>query len=96
MIPHNLHIVKSEYLDGYTIRLTFSDGTVNDVCFGDWLLKHPHPQYDKYRNLSLFKEYAITKFGDIYWGVTWDLAFPVENLYFNNLEENYEELCVEY
>jgi hypothetical protein len=90
MIPDNLHIVKSEYIDGYTIQLSFSDNSTQNVDFGDFLLKHPHPQYDKYRNIALFKKYKTTQFGDIYWGKHWDLAFPVENLYFNNLEKNYE------
>ena len=88
-IPNNLVIIKSEYVDEYTIRLSFSDGTVNDVDFGNYLYKYPHPQYDKYRNLSKFKRYKIDNHGDISWGKYGDLMFPVENLYFNNLEKNY-------
>ncbi len=94
-MPANILIVRSEYIDNYIIRLSFSDGTVNDVDFGNYLLKHPHPQYDKYRDLSAFKKYRIDNHGDIYWGKYGDLMFPVENLYFNNLEENYELLCTD-
>ena len=90
MIPDNLSIVKSEYIDNYMIRLLFSDGTVNEVDFGNYLFKYPHPQYDKYRNLSKFKSFKVNNHGDIYWGKYGDLMFPVENLYFNNLEKNYE------
>jgi len=87
-IPNNLSITKSEYISDYIIRMFFSDGTTNDVDFGSYLHKHPHPQYDKYRNLSKFKKYCIEN-GDIYWGKTGDLIFPIENLYFNNLEKFY-------
>ena len=58
-IPDNLSITKSEYIDNYIIRLSFSDGTANDVDFGKYLYRHPHPQYDKYRKLSKFKKYRI-------------------------------------
>jgi len=88
-IPDNLSITKSEYIDNYIIRLSFSDGTANDVDFGKYLYRHPHPQYDKYRKLSKFKKYRIEN-GDIYWGKNGDLMFPIENMYFNNLEQNYE------
>lgn len=94
-ILDNLTIVKSEYVDNYIIRFSFSDGTINDVDFGNYLYKHPHPQYDKYRDLSKFKQYKIDSHGDIYWGKNGDLMFPVENLYFNNLEQNYESLYCE-
>ena len=93
-IPENIAIKKSEYIDNYTIRLFFSDGKLNDVDFRNYLYKRPHPQYDKYRNLSKFKKYKIDKHGDIYWGKSRDLLFPIENLYFNNLEKNYEYLAV--
>jgi hypothetical protein len=90
-IPDDLSITKSEYIDNYIIRLSFSDGKINEVDFGVYLYRHPHPQYDKYRNLSRFKKYRIEN-GDIYWGKNGDLIFPIENLYFNNLEQNYEFL----
>jgi hypothetical protein len=88
-IPNKPEVLKSEYTGEYTVRLSFSDGTVNDVDFGNYLYRHPHPQYDKYRNLSRFKKYKIDNHGDISWGKYGDLMFPVENLYFNNLENNY-------
>ena len=88
-IPHNLFITKSEYVNDYTIKFSFSDGTYNEVDFACYLYKHPHPQYDKYRNLSKFKKFRIEN-GDIYWGKNGDLIFPIENLYFNNLEKFYE------
>ena len=91
-IPDNLSITKSEYVDNYTIMVSFSDGKTNYVDFGGYLYKHPHPQYDKYRNLSKFRRYRIDRHGDIYWGKYGDLIFSVENLYFNNLEKNFEFL----
>jgi hypothetical protein len=85
-IPDNISIVKSEYIDNYTIRLSFSDGIVRDVNFGNFLFQHPHPQHDKYRDIAKFKKYKIDKFGDISWGKHGDLMFPVESLYLNNLK----------
>jgi len=88
-LPDNISIIKSEYVTEYIIRVSFSDGTTHEVDFGNYLYQHPHPQYDKYRDLLKFKKYRI-KNGDIYWGEHGDLIFPIENLYFNNLEKNYE------
>ena len=88
-IPENLTILKSEYVENYIIKLYFSDGTTNNVDFSSYLFKHPHPQYDRYRNISKFKKYRIEN-GDICWGKNSDLIFPIENLYFNNLEKFYE------
>ena len=88
-MPDNILITNSEYITDYIIRLSFSDGTTHDVDFGNYLYQHQHPQYDKYRNLSKFKKYRIDN-GDIYWGKNGDLIFPMENLYFNDLEKSYE------
>ncbi|MDR0667604.1 MAG: DUF2442 domain-containing protein [Prevotellaceae bacterium] len=75
-----LSIVEATYLDGYAVRLTFSDGVVRDIDFGPFLLGNPHPQYDKYRDIKKFKKFKI-EYGNIVWGRNWDLIFDEYELY---------------
>lgn len=75
-----LSIVHATYLDDYTVRITFADDTVRDIDFGGFLYKHPHPQWDKYRNLKKFQKFKIEG-NNIVWGKNWDLIFPISDLY---------------
>ncbi|MBQ8737626.1 MAG: DUF2442 domain-containing protein [Bacteroidaceae bacterium] len=63
-----------------TVHLTFSDNTVRLVNIGDYIRKHPHPQYNKYLDPRKFKRFAIEN-GNVVWGKNWDLMFPVEQLH---------------
>jgi hypothetical protein len=58
----------------------FSEGTEREVNFHPFLQQYPHPQYSKYLNLSNFKQFQIER-GNIVWGKSWDLIFPIEQLY---------------
>ncbi|MDR0729298.1 MAG: DUF2442 domain-containing protein [Prevotellaceae bacterium] len=75
-----IKIVNAEYLDGYEVRLTFSDGVVRDIDFGPFLLMNPHPQYDKYIDIKKFRKFNI-EYGNIVWGKNWDLIFDEYELY---------------
>ena len=75
-----LAITEAEYTGEYRLRLSFSDGTSQEVDFGSFLLNHPHPQHDKYRKLANFKRFRIER-GNIVWGKDWDLIFPVSQLH---------------
>ena len=75
-----LNIVKAEHLNDYCVRLTFADKTVRDIDFGKFLLNHPHPQHDKYRNPIHFSKFRV-KNGNIVWGKNADLCFHEEELY---------------
>jgi len=88
-IPDNIDVTNAEYLSGYTIRVAFTDGKVNDVDFWTWLYRHPHPSHDKFRNVSKFKKFKIDH-GDIFWGRNREMCFPMGSLYFNDLEHCYE------
>ena len=81
-----ISVVKAEYLNSYKLKITFSDHTVREVDFGSFLSDNPHPQWDKYRNIKLFKKFKIEN-GNLVWGKDWDLVFPVSNLYAGNLME---------
>ena len=62
------------------MRVSFNDGTEQVVDFSPYLIQRPHPQYDKYRDIELFKTFSV-EMGNIVWGENWDLIFPVEQLH---------------
>jgi hypothetical protein len=78
-------VVEAEYLSGYKILISFSDKTRQVIDFGPFLVEHPHPQYNKYKNPSNFKKFKIER-GNIVWGKDWDLIFPVEQLHAGKIE----------
>lgn len=82
---NNVAVTRAEYVDGLSLRVFFSDDTVRVIDFGDFIVRHPHPQYNKYQKPALFKQYTIRS-GNIIWGKHADLSFPVEALYYGDLE----------
>lgn len=62
------------------LRVFFSDDTEKDINVGDFIKRHPHPQYNKYANPKNFRKFAIEN-GNVVWGKNWDLIFPIEDLY---------------
>lgn len=79
-----LYITKAEDMGNLTVSLTFSDSTVQTVDIGDFIRRHPHPQYNKYLDPRKFRRFTIDN-GNIVWGKNWDLIFPVEHLYAGRL-----------
>ena len=79
-----LFITKAENRGDLTVSLTFSDNTVRTVDIGDFIRRHPHPQYNKYLDPRKFSRFTIEN-GNIVWGKNWDLIFPVEQLYAGRL-----------
>jgi hypothetical protein len=79
-----LFITKAENKGDLTVSLTFSDNTVRTVDIGDFIRRHPHPQYNKYLDPRKFSRFTIEN-GNIVWGKNWDLIFPVEHLYAGRL-----------
>ena len=79
-----LFITKAENWGNLTVSLTFSDNTVRTVDIGDFIRRHPHPQYNKYLDPRKFSRFTIEN-GNIVWGKNWDLIFPVEHLYAGRL-----------
>ena len=75
-----LSIIKAEDLGNLTVCLTFSDNTVQTVNVGDFIRRHPHPQYNKYLDQKKFSRFALEN-GNIVWGKNWDLIFPIEELH---------------
>ena len=79
-----LFIIKAENMGNLTVSLTFSDNTVRTVDIGDFIRRHPHPQYNKYLDPCKVSRFTIDN-GNIVWGKNWDMIFPVENLYAGRL-----------
>ena len=75
-----IFVIKAENAGNLIVSLTFSDNTVQTVDIGDFIRRHPHPQYNKYLNPQKFNRFTIEN-GNIVWGKNWDLIFPVEQLY---------------
>ena len=75
-----LYIIKAENKGNLTVSLTFSDDTVQTVDIGEFIRRHPHPQYNNYLTPRKFSRFAIEN-GNIVWGKNWDLMFPVEQLH---------------
>lgn len=79
-IMRTLSVTRADYVDGYRLNITFSDGTTQVIDFGPFLVNHPHPQHDKYRIVSNFKRFKIER-GNLVWGRDWDLIFSIEQLH---------------
>ena len=77
---NNYHIIKAESAGDLTVALTFSDNTVQIVNVGDFIRRHPHPQYNKYLDPRKFSRFSIEN-GNVVWGKNWDLMFPIEQLH---------------
>jgi len=75
-----LCIEKAEAVGNLSVLLYFNDNTQQIVDIGDFILKHPHPQYNNYLNPKNFAKFKIEN-GNIVWGKDWDLIFPIEELH---------------
>lgn len=75
-----LMIIEAKPVGNLTVDLLFNDMTQRRINVGEFILKHPHPQYDKYLNEDEFRKFTIDD-GNIVWGEDWDLVFPIEQLH---------------
>lgn len=79
-----LYIKDAINVGNLSIELVFSDNTTRVINIGDFIRKHPHPQYNKYLDPKKFSQFTL-KNGNVIWGKNWDLIFPIEQLYTGNL-----------
>ena len=75
-----LQILNAVIAGDLVVRLYFNDDTIQIVDIGDFIRRHPHPQYNKYLDPNLFSCFSIEN-GNIVWGKDWDLIFPIEQLH---------------
>ena len=76
-----LRIEKDDYMGDFTVQLTFNDGIVVPIDFGSWIVQHPHPQHNRYLDEKKFKKFYIDDMGNIAWGKSRDLYFPIDILH---------------
>lgn len=80
-----LKIVNAKYEGDFKVRLYFNDGVSVIIDFGLWLRNNPHPQYTHYLKEAAFKKFYIDDMGNIAWGKSRDLYFPIEQLHEGNI-----------
>lgn len=68
------------YVGNLSVKVTFSDNTSQVINVGDFIHRHPHPQYNKYLDERKMRSFSIEN-GNVVWGSNWDLIFPVEQLH---------------
>ena len=74
-----IDVRSAEYVEGYKVRLCFSDAQERIVDFGPFLQSSLNPMIRKYLNLDEFKCFSV-EHGDLHWN-DYDLCFPVADLY---------------
>ena len=75
-----LYIISAKPAGNLSVSLLFNDNTKQVVNIGDFIRRHPHPQYNKYLDEALFESFTLED-GNIVWGDDWDMIFPVEDLH---------------
>ncbi len=80
-------VIRATHIQSYKIKIEFSDDTIRVIDFELFFKKNPHPQWEKYLNISNFKKFKIVN-GNLVWGRDWDLIFPVHGLYTGNILEH--------
>lgn len=79
-----LFILEAKSVGNLTVELLFNDKTLRRINVGEFIRKHPHPQYDKYLDEREFEKFTVDD-GNIVWGEDWDLIFPIEQLHLGNI-----------
>ena len=54
-----IFIKNAKDIGNLTVCLQFSDDTTQTVNIGDFIRRHPHPQYNKYLDPRKFKRFYI-------------------------------------
>jgi hypothetical protein len=83
MIPAIINIMSAELVSQYQIRLTFDDGTRQEVNFKPFLTASVHPEIRAWLDPQLFDSFRI-EYGELVWG-DYALCFPVADLYRNRI-----------
>ena len=82
---NGIRIEKAEVTAPLCVMLYFNDHTQQMIDVGDYIINHPHPQYNKYLNPKKFATFKIVN-GNIVWGRDWDIIFPIEQLHSGHIE----------
>ena len=74
-----ISINKAEYINGYKINISFSDGTEQLIDFYHFLSTARNQMTSKYIDIQLFKNFSIV-YGDIVWN-DFEMYFPIWDLH---------------
>lgn len=74
-----ISINKAEYIDGYKIKFSFTDGTEQLIDFFNFLSTAKNPMTKKYLDIHKFRVFSI-EYGDIVWN-DYELCFPIWDLH---------------
>lgn len=83
-MTQGIRIVRAEDLGNLQVLIHFNDNKIQTIDIGDFIRRHPHPQYNKYLDPKRFSKFSIEN-GNIVWGKNWDLIFPLDQLYAGTL-----------
>lgn len=75
-----IKIISAEYVEGYKIRITFSDGRVNIFDY-EGLVMRNHEESLPYRDIENFKKFSIVSGCEIAWGDNWAMILPLKTIY---------------
>lgn len=75
----SIEIISAQYIEGYSIKLIFSDGFNRVVNFKSFLEHSLHPSIRKYLNMEKFRNFKIID-GNINWN-DYDMIFPIWDLH---------------
>lgn len=74
-----IEVTNAKYIENFTIRIKFNDGSERQVDFKPFLSNSHHPAIQKYLDEDKFKQFEIID-GNLNWN-DYDLIFPVYDLY---------------
>ncbi len=74
-----IDVQTAKYVEGYKLRLVFSDKKECVVDFEPFLRNTSNPMIQKYLQLDNFKNFTVA-YGDLFWN-DYDLCFPIADLY---------------
>jgi hypothetical protein len=72
-------VVKAQFLHDFTVRITFSDGKINDVDFAEPFAEL-QGYYARFRKPAAFKRFKIED-GNLTWGPDEAVVFQIYQLY---------------
>lgn len=75
-----LSIVKADYINGFKVLVSFSNGKQKIIDFYPLLSKTLKGYYTKYLLPANFKKFIVSN-GNIFWGDNEEVIFPVSVLY---------------
>lgn len=63
-MEENIVVTKADYVSGYTLALTFSDGASAEIDFWGWIEKYPF--FEPLKNIDYFRNFTLDG-----WTVVW-------------------------